>query len=986
MKRLENALPHPLLQRYRAEDLVRLRAPDEHRRSVASQRAGRIDPNPHQIDAVLFALKRIPEGGCILADEVGLGKTIEAGLVIAQLLAEGAERILLITPKALLGQWRQELFELFDITAHEADIETDFERPGVWVITRDFAGGRGADALQTASPFDLIVIDEAHEIFSGIYKRFDAMGNYVAHSEHAKMAGRVYRASMLSPVVLLTATPIQNSLTELWGLAQFVEPTGTLLGSLPTFRQVFCPGDDRRLAEGQDRELRVRLGEICQRTLRRQAQEFMKKPFVPRRAQLFEYTMSAAEKALYDDITSYLLEPSLCAFRGNQRQLLLISFHRQMASSSAALIASLGRVIGRLERISSGGHLPSETTDFDLVSFAEDLDVEFDESDESDESTPDLPRIRAELERVQSFIRRARALETDSKAEALVDATRLVLERGRSGSGSGKLVIFTESLTTQAYLRELLIGRGLLEDRQITLFRGTNEGKRVHEAIESWQAEAAPHLPKAAQPTKEIMTRLALVHEFRTRSNVLISTEAGAKGLNLQFADTLVNYDLPWNPQRIEQRIGRIHRYGQTRQTLIINFLARDNDAQRLTFEILSRKLELFGTVLDASDVVLHESKHDNPATMVGALAADIERDMRRIYDRSRSLEEVAAELAALRESVEARKERFEEEHRRTAGLIESRFDEQVRQAFRHIEAELPGQLAEFDSDLERVVLGYLDAAGIEYERDERGGFVELRLASSPELPEPLRSGARVGLGTVPDHSDTSVESLHLSHPLVRAAVERARHDTRDRLSIRVRSPNGRSPATGRGRLILLRLTHRGYEPVERLLPVMAFEDGSTLISDDAAWIFESAEITTADPMRVQVDDGILDDAIEEAIFIAQTERSERVQNTYRHAVHQIETALEDRLLVLAKLRLDQVARVTAKQALRDAALGAEARRAAERGLEEQTERLDSIDEEIARLRARDDEDYKRWIEQANKRRARAPGVERLLEADFELA
>src|SRR5215468_11928271 len=110
---------HALQRLYLAEDLVRRRRADEYRRHVASQRAARIDPNPHQIDAVIFALERIPDGGCILADEVGLGKTIEAGLVIAQLLAEGAKRSLLIVPKSLLGQWQTELYSLFGIEAQE---------------------------------------------------------------------------------------------------------------------------------------------------------------------------------------------------------------------------------------------------------------------------------------------------------------------------------------------------------------------------------------------------------------------------------------------------------------------------------------------------------------------------------------------------------------------------------------------------------------------------------------------------------------------------------------------------------------------------------------------------------------------------------------------------------------------------------------------------------------------------------------------------
>jgi SNF2 family DNA or RNA helicase len=299
--------------------MVRLRRADEHQRYASSQRQGRIDPNPHQIDAVIFALKRIPEGGCILADEVGLGKTIEAGLVIAQLRAEGAaSRVLLVVPKPLLGQWQDELYRLFGIQAVEGRIEPGgFNGHGVFLVGREFAGSeRGAGILRESEPFDLCVIDEAHEVFANIYRRFDKDGNYNPDSSEARTADRVRSFLGKTPALLLTATPIQNNLTELWGLVQYVEPTGTLLGSLRTFRDVFCDGDDRVLVPGQDHELRGRTETVVQRTLRRQAQEFLDRPFVARHAQIFEYTMTPEEKSLYDDVTAYLLEPQLFAVPG----------------------------------------------------------------------------------------------------------------------------------------------------------------------------------------------------------------------------------------------------------------------------------------------------------------------------------------------------------------------------------------------------------------------------------------------------------------------------------------------------------------------------------------------------------------------------------------------------------------------------------------------------------------------------------------------
>lgn len=208
---------HAFNRRILAEDLVRVRRPDDRERYAASQRQARIDPNPHQIDAVIFALRRLREGGCILADEVGLGKTIEAGLVIAQRRAEGAQRILLIVPKSLIGQWQNELLTLFGIQAFED--QESFFAPGVYLVGREFAGSeRGAIPLGTAPPFDLAVIDEAHEIFAGLHKRYEHDGSYDETSDEALMAHRVRGFLRSSPVLLLTATPMQNSLAELWGL------------------------------------------------------------------------------------------------------------------------------------------------------------------------------------------------------------------------------------------------------------------------------------------------------------------------------------------------------------------------------------------------------------------------------------------------------------------------------------------------------------------------------------------------------------------------------------------------------------------------------------------------------------------------------------------------------------------------------------------------------------------------------------------------
>ena len=467
---------HAFNQRILAEDLVRVRRPDDRERYAAAQRQARIDPNPHQIDAVIFALRRLREGGCILADEVGLGKTIEAGLVIAQSRAEGAQRILLIVPKSLIGQWQGELLNLFGIQASENEATffawdgTIRGRPapaGVYLVGREFAGSeRGATPLGAVPPFDLAVIDEAHEIFAGLHKRYGHDGIYDETSGEALMAHRVRGFLRSTPVLLLTATPMQNSLAELWGLVQYVEPTGTLLGDIATFRKVFCSEDDRTLVPGQEHELKRRLAIVQRRTLRRQAQEFLDRPFTQRRCRLYEYAMSEAERSLYDDVTEYLLEPSLYAFAGRQRRLLLIGFHRRMASSIDALAASLENVAARLRRLQMG--LGSNDIVNNLLRDLED-DDEVDEPSEEPAAQLDCAGLAAELVRVEDFVARARSLPHDAKARSFQEAIKVILDLGRDGRGSGKAVVFTESITTQEYLRRLLLGlharggaRGLL--------------------------------------------------------------------------------------------------------------------------------------------------------------------------------------------------------------------------------------------------------------------------------------------------------------------------------------------------------------------------------------------------------------------------------------------------------------------------------------------------------------------------------------------
>src|SRR5712691_11166308 len=842
---------HAFNRRVLAEDLVRVRRPDDRERYAASQRQARIDPNPHQIDAVIFALRRLREGGCILANEVGLGKAIEAGLVIAQSRAEGAERVLLIVPKSLIGQWQDELLNLFGIQARED--QTNFFAPGVYLVGREFAGSeRGAERLGAVSSFDLVVIDEAHEIFAGLHKRYGRDGIYDETSDEALMAHRVRGFLRTAPVLLLTATPMQNSLAELWGLVQYVERTGTLLGDITTFRQVFCSEDDRTLVPGQEYELQRRLAMVLQRTLRRQAQEFLERPFTQRRCRLYEYAMSDDERSLYDDVTEYLLQPSLYAFAGRQRRLLLIGFHRRMASSIPALAASLENVAARLRRLKAGKGAAVSTDDL------RDLEDE-EEIDESSEEQPvpaDRGAVAEELALVEDFVTRARSLPRDAKARSFQHAIRVVLELGRDGRGSGKAVVFTESITTQEYLRKLLLDMGL-EDEEITLFRGTNDHDRAKQAHARWVAEDGRNLPPGTRPSREVGVCLALVHEFRTRSKVFVCTEAGAKGLNLQFCETVINYDLPWNPQRIEQRIGRCHRYSQQRDVTVVNFIAKDNEAHRLTFEILSQKLDLFGKVLDASDVVLHEPRTDAPEIVVSALSLEFETDLRDIYSRSRTLDEVTREIAALRDKIAVRRDAYEKEYQRTSSIIRSRFDEEVRKVFKRLGEDLPEGLVQLDRDLADLVEGYLASRAIAHKRFDKAGRVVFEIAPGNELATEIGDGLRFATGDA--RGLTDAEPLNLAHPLVRAAIADARSWSGG--SIELLLPRGATPdlvalAGKVGVLSVALVDYAGFEPVQRLI-ASGVVDGAPIDPSVAALILRlpatdgQGAVVTPDPQGI---------------------------------------------------------------------------------------------------------------------------------------
>jgi hypothetical protein len=599
-----------------------------------------------------------------------------------------------------------------------------------------------------------------------------------------------------------------------------------------------------------------------------------------------------------------------------------------------------------------------------------------------------VERIRVELEQIEQFARRSGSLPHDSKARCLLDCLRVVRERAVNDQGTGRAIVFTESLTTQSYLRDLLLEDGYRPE-EITLFRGDNETPEAQAALQRWEQEVASQLPAANRPSREVALRLALVHEFRERSKIFISTEAGGKGLNLQFCDTLINYDLPWNPQRIEQRIGRIHRYGQRRGVTVMSFLARENEAQRLTFEILSQKLDLFGKVLDSSDAILHEPATLFPQSLISGLGVDFEGQLRRIYDKARSLDDVTHELQGLRQQMEAKREEFDAEQLRAAELVEERLDDTLRAVFRKYEHELPAELAGLDADLERAVTGFLTAIGVPFERSESPGRVLLHVSPGPQLPADYRDGGEVIIGDTRDLRDGDV--LHAAHPLVRAAIDEARAGSGRPFKVQFGAageplPDAIADLQGRcGHMVVTKIAYRGIEPVDHLVTTAILEGAADPLDAKTVEILLSLAIEDRDPPGEYMPPAALEDAVADTILENQAATAISDRNRFEHMLGQLDRYVEDQVLLLRRRQATLEERIDESERRRERALTAAARNQEDESISHYRRQIQHLADRMETLEKGNDPDYQLWRTRLHERRFRKPEVERILDVQFEI-
>ncbi|NUM80199.1 DEAD/DEAH box helicase [bacterium] len=456
----------------------------------------------YQINTALEALRRM-RGQVLLADEVGLGKTIEAGLITKELIERNlAKNILILTPASLVGQWQDEMLVKFGEHFIAPEKEEDWRASKI-IASIDLAKRKEAANILLSREFDLLIVDEAHRL-----KHRGTIGFKFVNQIKKKY------------VLLLTATPVHNDLTELYSLITILKPG--LFGTIRSFKRKFMAKEDPRLPNNEDQ-----LKHLLQEVMIRNRRDKVGINLPPRKAAIYHLDLSETERELYREVTNYVREEFRRDTDFETHILSLITLQRELCSSPQSTRHTLQNFLKR--------NYPQKTKD-----------------------------------KLEYFVRLCDAIPLSRKSAATIE----LLKKFPS-----KTIIFVEFIDTMRQLKMELEREGL----SVELFYGGLSGTQARkEAIE----------------------------KFRHSKDVLISTQAGGEGLNLQFCNQVINYDLPWNPMRVEQRIGRVHRLGQEKEVFVFNLSVTDTIEARI-LELLSNKIRMFELVIGELDIILGDVETD---------------------------------------------------------------------------------------------------------------------------------------------------------------------------------------------------------------------------------------------------------------------------------------------------------------------------------------------------------------------------------------
>ena len=788
-----------LWARHRSEELVSL----SH---------ARFDLMPHQVSVLHRVVSSRPHR-FLLCDEVGLGKTIEAAMVLKELRSRGlARRVLILAPASIQRQWQFELKTKFNETFRIFNRDTlrhleNQGTPNPWQTEQSVITSQSFAALNptrraeiSAVPWDLVVVDEAH------HARRRRQGKRITETNLYKLVRDLTAESGLGrrSVLFLTATPMQLQLHELFSLVELLQPT--LFPSEEDFQQHVdqradltrliaeieecapegdeldayiqegspwlnrSSGSDLRSADELASELRAshRLGEVMLRNRRAAVGGFAQ-----RQASQWDVELTPAEELVQKQMDSILRDGYRAASEGSGGQanavgFLMVIYQKLAASSSRALLRSLE---GRRERL-----LASEAADIEESEAEESLTDDVTASEVTRKLPPGVER---EAERIGEVIDLLREIPIDSKARRLLDGLREL----SAVEPDIKVLIFTEFRETQQMLRELLDA----EEWGCEIFHGQLNADEKDRAVELF---------------REGVGRQAL-----------IATEAGGEGRNLQFAHILVNYDLPWNPMRVEQRIGRVDRIGQEKTIQIFNFCVRDTIEERV-LEVLDQRIGLFKDAIGGLEPILGEAEDDIRAALrKGAEKRDeeLEKVGRKLEQRVQAARQADRELADLNFDTRAHREEIDK-------LIGNASTPSVGQG-----------------DVDRLLSSLLTAANARVTDPGDGiGFPEgqRRVDFGPPFTEEHRElldGQERRLVCFDPRisvDSASVEYFGFGHPIVDALVQHVTHDELTGSAAIRHLAREDVPGLRRGWQFNWRLRLTAAEPREWVFPVFVDDDG----------------------------------------------------------------------------------------------------------------------------------------------------------------
>ncbi|MCB9009888.1 MAG: DEAD/DEAH box helicase, partial [Ardenticatenaceae bacterium] len=644
-----------------------------------------------------------------------------------------------------------------------------------------------------------------------VYKKSNKIANELRNTLHGV------------PKLLLTATPLQNSLLELYGLVSFIDEH--VFGDLKSFREQFSDLTNPRVFT----TLKKRLEPVCQRTLRSQVLPYIR--YTQRRPFLQKFTPTDDEWALYELVSDYLQKPELQALPTGQRQLLTLVLRKLLASSTFAIAGALEKMAQRLRKRLEAAEPPTEVLEDELEDDFETLAELTDEwREDEDDGRGELTAVErhaleTEIAELDSFYQLAVSIENNAKGTALLNALQTAFAQAAELGAAPKALIFTESRRTQDYLLRLLSNTDYRDG--IVLFNGSNNDKKSGEIYKQWLSRHQNSDQITGSRTADM--RSALVAYFREQGQIMIATEAGAEGINLQFCSLIVNYDLPWNPQRIEQRIGRCHRYGQQHDVVVVNFLNQKNAADQRVFELLDEKFRLFAGVFGASDEVL------------GAVESGVafEKRIADIYQTCRTTSEIQAAFDQLQAELSSQIQSAMLNARRT--LLEN-FDDEVKEKLRLRDEETKAHLNQYEQILMRLT------------RHELAGNAHFLSDASFELhtPPPINGVVR-GRYELPRRSGEA-HYYRLAHPLAQYVLKRGQeYDTPTAVLTfnYTQAPNKITPLeqlpVKSGWLSLSRLTVESLSQTEdHLIWVWQDENGRFLDSDLCPRLFNLPATLTA--------------------------------------------------------------------------------------------------------------------------------------------